>query len=87
MIQYNAFLHLNVLFFNFYNETYCTVESLTVEALNDRAASAEYPSKNVTHIFSSTNLFRKKKNALKFGVGKNYLCLLCSPRWHLFKQK
>lgn len=30
----------------------------TVEALKDRAASAEYPSKNVTHIFSSTNLIR-----------------------------
>lgn len=30
---------------------------LTVEALSERAANAEYPSKNVTHIFSSTNLF------------------------------
>lgn len=32
-----------------------------MEALSESAASAEYPSKNVTHIFSSTNLFQKMK--------------------------
>lgn len=32
-----------------------------MEALSESAASAEYPSKNVTHIFSSTNLFLEMK--------------------------